>query len=134
MALVRMSSSVIWSIVVHTSVMSGIWAGWMCVFWSSHSEASASASGREGTARLVPRGVRSGMPSRVTPNHLWLSSFVGCELEGERARRSMVWVGRSMDTPDAELVPSTPGEMGLVFTTSVCCGGGESAVVSLVDR
>lgn len=69
----------------------------MCVAWSSHSEASASASGREGTARLVPRGVRSAMPSKVTPNHVVdvvvsssSSLLLLLLLEGERARRSVV--------------------------------------------
>ena len=75
--------------------------------WASHSNASASANGRDGTASEDPAGVRKGLESNVTVYHD--DAFCACSLpllEGNcgvnNARICSLLVGYGCTIPFAE--------------------------------
>lgn len=83
----------------------------------------ARAKGREGTERVVPRGVLSKRPSNVTPYH--------CSVDDDKVGEDIycfmvLLVGFSSEMFVAELEPSTPAEIGL----STSCKSVESFMVS----
>lgn len=72
----------------------------------------ARASGRDGTESVVPIGVLMERPSSVTPYHC-VDSDSELDDVGDKYAFMNVLVGLSRDMFVAELVPSTPAEMGL---------------------
>ena len=99
--------------VVQTNVMSGICAGCIVVFWSSHSDAMDSASGRDGTERGIPSGVFMVRPSSDIPYHVHVDVDVDVPCLGVRDVFMENRDGFSRDMFDADWVPSTPAEIGL---------------------
>ena len=100
---------------VQHNVINGICAGCKYSFCASHSVATASASGNEGSERGRPNGVRSLRLSSVTVYQL----FDDDVLLGLRSDAQFDLLDMEVVTPVALCVPSTPAEIGDCTSPSI---------------